>query len=193
MIPRVSAKSRQARGRHSPGMSCDLRLTLGRETEIELAWLGWKPSALWAGEPRTAHRPLEGRGGFEPTTPGSKVGDPSAELAARRDQGLRAGIRHGLAVDQSRLEHLTGKQATALRRPSLRTCVETLDGGWSGRRESNPCDLLGRNDITPQGRANCQPLRFENRGETGVKSGWKWALGETARCSSENAGDSRMP
>jgi len=38
---------------------------------------------------------------------------------------------------------------------SLRTCVVTLHPGWSGRRESNPCDLLGRNKLTTQGRANC--------------------------------------
>ena len=38
---------------------------------------------------------------------------------------------------------------------SLRTCVVTLDGGWSGRRGSNPCHLLGRNNLTPPNKANC--------------------------------------
>ena len=54
--------------------------------------------------------------GFEPTTPGSKVRDPPAELAARRDQGPRAGMRNGLAVDQASPDDLPEKQDTPHRR-----------------------------------------------------------------------------
>ena len=60
---------------------------------------------------------LEGRVGFEPTTPGPKVPGPSAELAVRQDQGPRAGMRNGLALDQARPDDLPGKQAAARRRP----------------------------------------------------------------------------
>jgi len=34
-------------------------------------------------------------------------------------------------------------------------CVVTSSPGWSGRRESNPRDLLGRKKVTPQERPNC--------------------------------------
>jgi len=34
-------------------------------------------------------------------------------------------------------------------------CVMTPSVGWSGRRESNPRDLLGRKKVTPQERPNC--------------------------------------
>ena len=60
---------------------------------------------------------VEGRVGFEPTTPGLKVRDPSAELAAQRDQGPRAAIRDGVAVDQANPDDLPGKQGLARGRP----------------------------------------------------------------------------
>jgi len=55
--------------------------------------------------------------GFELTTPGLRVRDPSAELAARRDQGPRAGMRNGLALDQASPDDLPEKQGLAHRRP----------------------------------------------------------------------------
>ena len=67
---------------------------------------------------RGAVRHLEGWVGFEPTTPGSKVRDPSAELAAQGRQGAPAGVRDGVAVDQAGPDDLPQKQKTALRRPS---------------------------------------------------------------------------
>ena len=79
--------------------------------------------------------------GFEPTTPGLKVRDPSAELAAQRDQAPRAGVGDGETVDQPSPDDLPTKQAAARGRPSLRTCVVMSGREWSGRRESNPCDL----------------------------------------------------
>ena len=71
---------------------------------------------------------------FEPTTPGSKVRGPSAELAARRDQGLRAGIRHGLAVDQSRPDDLPEKQGLVRGRPLV--TYARCDVGWEVERET---------------------------------------------------------
>ena len=97
---------------------------------------------------------LEGRVGSEPTTPGLKVRDPSAELAAQPDQGPRAGMRNGLALDRASLMTCLKSRRPPLGGPRY-ACVVTLDEGWSGRRESNQYYLLGRNKLTTQGRANC--------------------------------------
>ena len=57
---------------------------------------------------------LEGRVGFETTTPGLQVRDPSDAPAT---QPAPLGIGDDVSIDQA---NLPGKQATALRRPSLR-------------------------------------------------------------------------
>ena len=72
--------------------------------------------------------------GFEPTTPGLKVRDPSAELAARRDQGPRAGMRDGETVEQASPDHLPEKQGLARGRP-LATYVR-CDVGRGVERET---------------------------------------------------------
>ena len=52
-----------------------------------------------------------------PNITGLKVRDPSAELAARRDQGLRAGMGDGKTVDQASPDDLPEKQEAARGRP----------------------------------------------------------------------------
>jgi hypothetical protein len=76
---------------------------------------------------------LEGRVGFDPTTPGLEARDPFADPAPT-------------TCRQSRRPPIGGR--------SLRTLF-TSSRWWGGRRESNPCGLLGRNHLTPQNKANC--------------------------------------
>jgi len=54
---------------------------------------------------------LEGRVGLEPTTPGPKVRDPSAELTT---QAPSAGIRARVPIDGATPDDLPRKQETAL-------------------------------------------------------------------------------
>jgi len=59
--------------------------------------------------------PLEGRVGFEPTTPGSKVRDPSDEPGT---QAPAAGIRVRMPIDEASPDDLPQKQEAARGRPS---------------------------------------------------------------------------
>ena len=61
---------------------------------------------------------LESRVGFEPTTPGLEVRDPSDDPATQRYQEPPAGVRDGVTVDQTSPDDLPQKQEAALRRPS---------------------------------------------------------------------------
>jgi len=98
---------------------------------------------------------LEGRVGFEPTAPGLKSGilPPNWQL-----DGIRGRERVSEMVRQYTKRALSTcleSRGSPVGGRSLRTYVVTLDAGWSGRRESNPCYLLRRNDLAAQNKANC--------------------------------------
>jgi len=87
--------------------------------------------------PNDVRHNLEGRVGFESTTPGSKVRDPSAESAT---QAPSAGIRARVQIDEASPDDLPEKQelyqlATSARRcPGLSIRVPS-----KGEDDPGPC------------------------------------------------------
>ena len=107
-----------SRGSNIPLLSLGCKpLQAVKESTGDVNLTRWGHNAHQMGEQAIAGPWLEGRVGFEPTTPGLKVPGPSAELAVRQDQGPRAGMRNGLALDQASPEHLPEKQEAAHGRP----------------------------------------------------------------------------
>ena len=114
-----------SRGSNIPLLSLGCKpLQAVKESTGDVNLTRWGHNAHQMGEQAIAGPWLEGRVGFEPTTPGLRVRDPSAELAAQRDQGPRAGMGDGETVDQASPDDLPQKQEAALRRPSLRMCCD---------------------------------------------------------------------
>jgi len=109
---------------------------------------------------------LEGRVGFEPTTPGPKVPGPSAELAVRQDQGPRAGMRNGLALDQARPDDLPRKQGLAHRRLVTYVVTSSRGGAGDGNRTRVTC-LEGTSSPHRAGL-----IANPSDSKIGVKPGW---------------------
>jgi len=114
---------------------------------------------------RECRRSVGGPGGFEPTTPGLKVRDPSDEPGT---QAPAAGIRVRMPIDEASPDDLPEK---AEGRPSAALAMHALQrlmraGAGDGNRTRD--NLPARNKVTPEK----DPIVTPSGSKTGVKSGW---------------------